>query len=329
MQMRPSNLLRAVALAAFTAALVFYSFAADTAVAQEEKDFFTVIVLPDTQYYSERHPAIFKAQTEWIKANVEKENILFVLHLGDITNNNVQAEWDNADAAMSLLDGVVPYSLAVGNHDTGHWSDTRDLKLYNENFPASRYEQYDWYGGHMEGGNQNHYCFFEFGDFKFMTIALEFGPTDETLEWANGVVAAHPDCMVIVTTHCYMNCDDTRVGNEDRGRPQNYPIKGNDGQMIWDKFVSKHSNIFLVLSGHIVCRESAGKLIDTRADGSRVIQILANYQDRANGGNGWLRILRFYPGQDVFNVTAYSPFLDRYNDGIEHTFVVWRYVMKQ
>ena len=328
MQTRLTNYARVTLLAALAITLVITSLATDTATAQDEKDFFSIIVLPDTQYYSQRHPEIFKAQTEWIAANVEKENILFVLHLGDITHTNCRAEWDNANAAVSLLDGVVPYSLAVGNHDMGNVADTRDLRLFNQTFPASRYEQYDWYGGHMEGGNQNHYCFFEYGDLKFMTISLEFGPTDEVLEWADGVVAAHPEHMVILTTHCYMNCDNTRVGNEDGGRPQNYGVGGNDGQMIWDKLVSKHSNIFLVISGHIVCDESAGKLIYTCPDGNRVIQLLANYQDRPNGGNGWLRILRFMPQHDIFNVTAYSPFLDRYNEDIKHSFVVWRYLRK-
>ncbi|NLN28461.1 MAG: hypothetical protein GX161_09600, partial [Firmicutes bacterium] len=29
-------------------------------------EYFSVVVLPDTQVYSKSHPEIFKAQTEWI-----------------------------------------------------------------------------------------------------------------------------------------------------------------------------------------------------------------------------------------------------------------------
>ena len=32
-------------------------------------DYFTIAVLPDTQYYSEKYPAIFTQQTQWIADN--------------------------------------------------------------------------------------------------------------------------------------------------------------------------------------------------------------------------------------------------------------------
>src|SRR5688572_12658383 len=57
---------------------------------------FTVAVLPDTQHYSETYPATFRAQTEYVAANRKARNIACVLHLGDITNRNTVAEWENA-----------------------------------------------------------------------------------------------------------------------------------------------------------------------------------------------------------------------------------------
>ena len=80
---------------------------------------FKIAVLPDTQNYSSDHPEIFKAQTQWIADNWEKENIKYVVHLGDIVNNNNIPQWENANAAMRTLDGVVPYSVVPGNHDIG------------------------------------------------------------------------------------------------------------------------------------------------------------------------------------------------------------------
>jgi predicted phosphodiesterase len=44
-------------------------------------------------------------------------NISCVLHLGDITNHNRPAEWENAVTAMQQLDGKVPYFMVPGNHD--------------------------------------------------------------------------------------------------------------------------------------------------------------------------------------------------------------------
>jgi len=59
------------------------------------------------------------AQTEWVKENRDKENIVFVTHVGDVVNDHKQApdEWVVAQRAMSVLDGVVPWGVAIGNHD--------------------------------------------------------------------------------------------------------------------------------------------------------------------------------------------------------------------
>ncbi len=48
---------------------------------------FSIIVLPDTQKYSEKYPQIFCKQTDWIRENINKLNIAFTIHLGDITEN--------------------------------------------------------------------------------------------------------------------------------------------------------------------------------------------------------------------------------------------------
>ena len=48
---------------------------------------FSIIFLPDTQKYSEKYPEIFYSQTEWIKNNLSKMNIKFVIHAGDIVEN--------------------------------------------------------------------------------------------------------------------------------------------------------------------------------------------------------------------------------------------------
>ena len=51
-------------------------------------DFFSIIILPDTQYYSSRYPDIFYQQMEWIVENKGLLNIQYVVHVGDITDNN-------------------------------------------------------------------------------------------------------------------------------------------------------------------------------------------------------------------------------------------------
>src|ERR1700693_4565394 len=52
---------------------------------------FTVVALPDTQYYSSSlyggTPAMFNAQTQWIVNNQNSLNIAYVAHLGDMVQN--------------------------------------------------------------------------------------------------------------------------------------------------------------------------------------------------------------------------------------------------
>src|SRR6188768_3057628 len=84
-----------------------------------ERGSWTIAVLPDTQYYAQTYPQHFDAQTTWIAEHATSHNIRFVLHEGDITNQNVVAQWDNALHSMNILNGVVPYAMATGNHDCG------------------------------------------------------------------------------------------------------------------------------------------------------------------------------------------------------------------
>ena len=283
---------------------------------------FTIIALPDTQIYAESFPDIFYNQTEWIKANAEKLNIVCVLHEGDITNRNSAKEWEVADKALSTLDGVVPYCLVPGNHDTGPGGGrgTRDTEFLDEHFPPSRFEGKPWYGGSFEEGTiKNAYYTFEAAGMTFLVVCLEFGPRDEALEWASEVVAEHKDRKVIVVTHCYMFSDDTRVGPSDGGSPHGYPNGGNDGEEIWTKLVGKHENIVLVLSGHI-CGDGAGRLTSEGEHGNPIHELLANYQMMEKGGNGWLRIMTFVPDEDKIVVSTYSPLLDKYLEDDENKF---------
>jgi hypothetical protein len=80
---------------------------------------FTVAFLGDTQNYSTYNPAIFNQVTQWLVDNKSSRNIQFVVQDGDIVNNDLAGEWNNARAAMQRLDGVVPYAVVRGNHDIG------------------------------------------------------------------------------------------------------------------------------------------------------------------------------------------------------------------
>src|SRR4029079_1748115 len=78
---------------------------------------FTLVALPDTQYYSAGYPSTFTSQTQWILNNRLSKNIVYVLHEGDLVDSDSAVQWSNANNSLSLLDGIVPYALVPGNHD--------------------------------------------------------------------------------------------------------------------------------------------------------------------------------------------------------------------
>ncbi len=276
-------------------------------------DPFSVVVLPDTQNYAEKFPDTYMTQTRWIAGNIQKENIKFVIHLGDIVQNHneSEAQWQVADRAHQLLDGAVPYSMLPGNHDLEYKDKvySRETKFYNKYFGPQRFTGRPWYGGHWGETNDNNYCTFEAGGMKFLVISLEYAPRDEVLAWATEVFAAHADHRAILATHCYMR----PTGRDDKSGG----ALGNSGDGIWEKFVRRSPNVFLVTSGHVL---GVGRQVSTNDAGKPVHETLVDYQGLNNGGDGWLRIMRFVPDENTIEIRAYSPLLNQTMEDEGHTF---------
>jgi hypothetical protein len=262
---------------------------------------FTIIVLPDTQYYSQWYPAIFTAQTQWIVNNTAARNIVFVTHEGDLVQNPGDTiEWERANASMSLLDGVVPYGMGPGNHD-------QPTMLYNQYFPFTRYQSQPWYGGHYQDRNDNNYQIFSGGGMNFVIVHLEFCPSAGAVAWADSIFKAHPDRIGMLTTHGYLN--------ESAQRSVSGCL---DTQYLWDGLAVPNPNLHFMLSGHI--HDEARR--EDVANGHPVFQMLADYQERANGGEGWLRILRFVPAENKIYVQTYSPWLNRFETDANSQFTL-------
>ena len=280
---------------------------------------FTVVLLPDTQNYSEKYPGTYMAQTQWIVESAKAENIKFAIHLGDIVQHaGNEQQWQVADISHALMEQgrkSVPYSVVPGNHDMDKEEKTliRDTTLYDKYFPPSRFERHAWYGGHMGSNNANNFCTFKADDMKFLVLSLEFAPPAKTLEWASRVLDGHPEHRVIVATHYHMRPDG-------RGKDDTvYGLGGNAGEKLWDNLISKHENIFMVVSGHVLGLHHTTSLNDA---GKPVHEILCDYQGYPNGGDGWLQSLRFVPKEDKIYVNAYSPKLNKSNTDPKETYVL-------
>lgn len=291
---------------------------------------FTIVVLPDTQGYTGKRAATFEKQVDWILDTRESLRTAHVLHVGDIVNWNGEPEWVDAERIIRKLDGKVPYVLTVGNHDMGPKGSAKDRTSgLHAHFPAQRYAGANpGFGGVFEEGKlENSYHLFSAGGVDWMVLALEFGPRDETLAWANQVTAAHPDRKVIVLTHCYTYSDGTRVGPKDNFNPKSKGMAKdpsntvNDGDDIWEKYVRRHASIVLVVSGHIT-QGGAARQVATGDHGNQLHEVLANYQQYENGGDGWLRIFHFDPEKRKIAVTTYSPTRDEIWADPAHTFTL-------
>jgi len=296
---------------------ILLSLSSGCTSSEKDQASFSVVLLPDTQFYSEKYPGTYLSQTYWIKDRAAEDNIKFVIHLGDIVQSSwVEEQWVNADRAHRVLDGAVPYSIVPGNHDVdkgpNHKGRVRSTKFFDKYFPPSRFAGNEWYGGTMEeGNNRNNYCFFEACGMKFIVISLEYAPRDKTLEWAGRLLKKYPNRRAILATHYHLRSDG-RGSN-----PERCGLSGNVGQDLWDKFIRKHANLFMVVCGHI---HGTYHQTDTNNAGGKVHEILCDYQSGPNGGDGWLQILRFVPGENRIDVIAYSPLLDQYNKDLKHTY---------
>ena len=294
-------------------ALLFVSLSATLGLAQNQPGDFSIVVLPDTQYYSATYPQIFTSQTQWIAANRDALNIQLVIGVGDIVDGPMQVQqWQNADAAVRYIDGVVPYVLAIGNHDYDNVNPgARGVTNFNQWFGPSRYAGYSWYGGNFpQGSNENFYANVNLGGIDYLILALEFIPRQPALDWADGILKANPGKPVIVVTHSYMYKDNTTIDqcdNADNGFSTK--TNGLDGFTLWRNFISQYPNITTVLSGHIL---GVGQRSDFGVNGNLVNQMLVDYQGWANGGNGYLRILTFQPLLNRVQVQSYSPYLGQY-----------------
>jgi hypothetical protein len=276
------------------------SITLQTASADNSPENFTIVVLPDTQYYSQSYPWIFEDQTEWIIQNENAQNIVFVAHMGDIVNTaDSIPQWENADNAMSILDNKVPYGILPGNHDLQ--DEGTNYSLY---FPSSRYENYLYWGGSYSN-NKNNYQLFSAGGMNFIALNLQYNPPADVLSWADNVLENYSSRRAIISTHSYLNLDGT--------------LTSDGGTNIYNNVVVSENNVFLVLCGH-----NHGEVMRSDSlDNNRVVyQILADYQDYSNGGNGYLRIMKFVPAENNIYVKTYSPYLDNYMTGSSSQFVL-------
>lgn len=296
-------------------------------------DPFTIVALPDTQNYTySNRQGTMTQQTQWVVSTRNSLNTAMVIHLGDLVSNfDNLTQWGyTSDAFKVLDDAAVPNTVVGGNHDFD--TATGAFSQYDAYFPPSRYANKVWtpntatYGGYLgqnlfgpdpvDRRNMDNFALFSAGGRDFLVLNLEWETPQVTLDWAAKVLAAHPNRIAILSTHSFVQINGLRntVPQRSGGIP---------AETVWNTFVSQQCSIKLVLNGHYHDGNlGEASRSDLNSCGQPVQQILTDYQDRANGGDGWLRYYTFSPSAGTMTATTYSPKLDQFETDADSSFTL-------
>jgi hypothetical protein len=208
------------------------------------------------------------------------------------------------DSVTTDLPDGIPYSIMRGNHDIGNFFDHFfGINLFDHYFGIARFNGRSYYGGHYADNNQNNYVLFDFGDFHYISISLDYDPDIDELNWAECVLQTYSDRKAIIVSHSIL---DNPAG--DWTTP---------GLNIYNE-VKDYPNVFLMLCGHM---HYEGRRTDIY-NGTIIHTLLADYQDYPNGGNGWLRILEIWPITNEIKVKTYSSYLNKYQTDPDSEFTL-------
>ncbi|MGW1624621.1 LamG-like jellyroll fold domain-containing protein [Streptomyces sp. NPDC002172] len=258
---------------------------------------FTLAVMPDTQYLFDGpsiNPAPIEASLRYLleHGGESDENIVFLSHLGDLTQNGAAEEFAAISKAFEILDRRgVGYSVLAGNHDIrSSTDDQRGATPYLDAFGPQRFADQPTFGGASADG-YNTYHLFRAAGREWLVLALDWRLSAKGYAWAKDVIAAHPTAPVILTTH-ELVVDDDELSSY--------------GQQLWDQLVDEHDQIFLTLNGHYWPARRATR---KNAAGNDVHLHLTNYQNRYFGGAAMIRLYHFDLDRDVIDVETVSPWI--------------------
>ncbi len=277
---------------------------------------FTVAIIPDTQ------PEVWSAgdrrfgqRTGWLVANKSPLGLKFVTHTGDVV------DWDTpyhdhyvrARAALTTLNGQIPYSVTLGNHDTAAvgvggsaadppntWKLVRDTRTANSYLNQGTAAM----AGAFEARKiDNTFHTFSAGGRQWMVLNLELWPRKDVIAWANRVVREHRKHNVLVVTHSFMQGNGTIYQRSDYG--------ATSPQYLYDNLLKVNPNIKMIFSGHTSTaahRELAG------ANGNKIQSFLLAMHDRTTNPT---RLVEINTAANTVASAVYSPYTKKTYPGYE------------
>ena len=249
---------------------------------------FTLVWFPDTQSSAWAEPAALSAMGGWVADNAERENIVYVLHTGDLVDNGFdESQWKNFALAYDRFAGTVPYFCIAGNHDLGIKRQQWDGYLaqpYAHTVPEN--QQY--------AGGKAAYTLFSAGGTDFLVVGVGYGAEEECAKWVRDVCKRYPDRYGILLVHDFLHGTGDYVDEL--------------GECVHYRILSKCKNLYLCLCGHFRGTAYRTYEYDDTYDGipdRAVHTMLCNYQHFSHYG-GQLRTLRFDPATGDLTVHTFS-----------------------
>ena len=184
-------------------------------------DAFSLIIVPDIQYYTDLRHKLFKLywpdagdnftstwrrQMQWAVSSRTRLNTQAVVFMGDLTQADAAEEWDAVwREGVRLLDAARPPILwcpVQGDHDLGYEYTGRRPFLFRKAASrttgmapllAAAAAQPAWRGAAMPGSASAWYEVRR-PSLALLLLCLEYRPRAASLRWAAGVLASHPEC---------------------------------------------------------------------------------------------------------------------------------------
>jgi len=334
---------------------------------QASNDEYTIIYLPDTQCTVRSQPQYTDAMFDWIVANKNSMNLQFVMGVGDIvdgvgiTSPTTSAQqWDRmALNYKKLSDAGIMWSSPVGNHDYDidgcpYPMTVRQANVYNEHFGynsttlnndirskiVARFSTNQLHAGvAIEKGDSSNNdmlnAIFEYsattkdGKTKvdYLIVALEMGPSPETLNWATSIISQpkYANHRVIFNTHSLIFADGDFGDSTATNNPTDYWAKladannkATNGDFMWENFMAKNSNMFLAASGHIETDMNLYRK-DVGENGNTVLSMLcdgqsSSYHSDRDSTSGWgdplILVAKVNEKTKTIKYYYYNPVLD-------------------
>ncbi|WP_241246071.1 metallophosphoesterase [Microbacterium sp. 4R-513] len=299
----------ALVAAGWTVDRVAFYAAVGTAAPDDGDTRFSIAVVPDTQNEITSSDTRFANRVSWLVSNQQRLDLRFMAQVGDLTNwGSVDpAQFTRASTELKPLEEAMPWSGAIGNHDTAAVCPggsacpgananlaVRDTTAYNAAFPVSRFP--DLQGTFEAGKIDNAYQVFRAGGADWLVLNLELWPRVDVVTWARSVVSSHPDANVIVLTHAYLEGDGSISGS-------NGGYGATSPQYLYDNLIKVYPNVKIVLSGHV---GASAVRTDVGTNGNKILSLLTCYHSVTNP----VRILEIDTAAGTATSTVYAPYTD-------------------